>query len=156
MAWAIYEQRTGLLEIFDVVDGGAVERCLYQSIGYAGRGDHKNDPASQCRKSEGPLPRGVYRVCGPQDHPRLGPLAFPLVPYRTNRMCGRSGFFIHGDSRQNPGNASHGCIVVNRPCRDAIVEYGVKYLEVREDQGRWIPALVSASRPKGEDLNLTK
>lgn len=142
MAWSVYEQRTGLFEIYDIVDDGASERCLYQSLGYAGRGDHKNHPESQCRRNQGPLPRGMYRVGVPTEHPRLGPLAFPLYPYERNDMCERSGFFIHGDSRKNPGNASHGCIILNRPCRDAIAEYKVRYLEVRdglESPWTWLP-----------------
>lgn len=127
---ATYEQRSGLFEIWALVDDSHAERCLYQSVGYAGRGTHKNRPASEGVKGEGPLPRGFYRVCPPVDHPRLGPLAFRLLPYVHNEMFGRSGFFIHGDSAKNPGNASHGCIVLSRAARDAVLEYGVRYLEV--------------------------
>ena len=106
--FARYEQASGLFEIWAFVNDGGVERCVYQSVGYAGRGDFKNRPEAQCRHDEGPLPRGVYRVGPSQDHPRLGPVAFPLYPYGRNAMCGRSGFFIHGDSRRDPGNGSHG------------------------------------------------
>ena len=139
---ATYEQDTGVFTIWAVIDDGGNERCLYECSGYAGRGDHKNRPASECRRGEGPLPRGVYRVGVPQEHPRLGPVAFPLYPFGSNRMCGRSGFWIHGDSRRNPGNASHGCIILNRVAREAIIEFNVRTVEV----------LVPASRASGEDL----
>ena len=129
-SYARYEQRTGLFEIFGAVDDGAVERCLYQCVGYAGRGDFKNRPDAQCRVGEGPLPRAVYRVAPPTDHPRLGPLAFPLFPVDRSGMCGRSGFFVHGDSRRNPGNASHGCIILSRDHREALIEFRVRMLEV--------------------------
>ena len=127
---ATYEQATGLFSIFDCVDDGGVERCLYECVGYAGRGDWKNRPEGECRRGEGPLPRGVYRVGVRQDHPRLGPGCFPLFPFAINRMCGRSGFWVHGDSRRNPGNASHGCIILNRAERDAIEHYAVRTIEV--------------------------
>lgn len=127
---AHYEQASGLFEIWAFVDGSNTERCVYQSVGYAGRGIAKNDPEAQCRVGEGPIPRGVYRIAGAQDHPRLGPLAFRLTPLGANAMCGRSGFFIHADSRGNPGNASHGCIVLTRAAREALVHHRVRLLEV--------------------------
>ena len=130
VTFAKYEQRSGLFEIFSFVDDGGTERCVHQSVGYAGRGEHKNRPDSQAERGLGPLPVGFYRVQSPVDHPRLGPLAFRLVAYRNNQMFGRSGFYIHGDSRKEPGNASHGCVIVNRDCREAVLHYGVKYLEV--------------------------
>ena len=145
---ARYEQSTGLFLILSVVDDGNVERVLYEQRGYAGRGDHKNDPSAQCVIGKGPLPRNLYRVGAPSDHPRLGPLAFPLFPVKRDAMCGRSGFFIHGDSRRNPGNASHGCIILDRLCRDAIVQYGVRFLEV-------VRGPVPDPAAAGGDLNLS-
>ena len=127
---ATYDQSTGTFTIWSPIDDGGNERCVYECSGYAGRGDHKNRSASECRVGEGPLPRGVYRVGVPTEHPRLGDLAFPLYPFGSNRMCGRSGFYIHGDSRRNPGNASHGCIILSRPGREAIVEFAVRTVEV--------------------------
>ena len=130
MAHAIYDQKSGSFEIFADIDDGGVERCIYTAVGYAGRGRQKNSPACECQKARGPLPKGFYRVGLPVDHPRLGPMAFRLHPYRTNRMCGRSGFWVHGDSAQNPGQASHGCIILDRAARSAIVEYDVRSIEV--------------------------
>ncbi len=38
--------------------------------------------------------------------------AIPLTPAPANRMFGRSGFFVHGDSNAHPGEASQGCIIM--------------------------------------------
>ena len=46
----------------------------------------------------------------------------PLTPFKVNNMYGREGFFIHGDSIDNPGNASNGCIVLNRQWRVMIAQ----------------------------------
>ena len=127
---AEYEQATGCFEIWSDPDDGGLSRCLYMAHGYAGRDKGKNDPASQSVRGVGPLPTGAYRVGRPVDHPRLGPLAFPLEPFASNNMEGRSGFYIHGDSRSRPGNASHGCIILNRAARDAVAHFGVRALTV--------------------------
>ena len=47
----------------------------------------------------------------------MGPYVLPLTPLTVNNMFGREGFFIHGDSIDNPGNASNGCVVLNRQWR---------------------------------------
>ena len=60
----------------------------------------------------------------------LGPVAIPLTPDPNNDMCNRSGFFIHGDSVSDPGNASDGCIILRRASRDAISSSNDKTLGV--------------------------
>jgi hypothetical protein len=52
-----------------------------------------------------------------------------LTPQGHNAH-GRTGFLIHGDSRRNPGNASEGCIILNRSAREAIANSGDATLEV--------------------------
>jgi hypothetical protein len=44
----------------------------------------------------------------------------PLTPDPANDMCGRAGFFIHGDNITAPGTASDGCIILSRTTRVAI------------------------------------
>lgn len=80
--------------------------------GYAGRGEGKNNPVMQSVKGIGPLPVGLYDAEPPVDSPVVGKYAIRLVPHPDNEMYGRSSFYIHGDSYSDPGNASHGCIVL--------------------------------------------
>lgn len=129
MTYATYEQASGIFTIWESRDDG-IERCVYECTGYAGRGTSKNNPDRQFWKSIGPLPCGQYDVHDPVHHATLGPVAMRLTPSPFNKMGGRSGFWIHGDSHTNPGNASHGCIVLSRIHREAIDEAGVKSLRV--------------------------
>lgn len=98
--------------------------------GYSGssREGGRNDPAKQCVEDVGPLPRGLYAI----GRPRLGPSPFslPLVPSPTNLMCGRGGFYVHGDSLAAPGGASHGCIILDLPVRRRIAAAPTHILRV--------------------------
>jgi hypothetical protein len=101
------------------------------SRGYSGRGTAKNDPAKQCVVDQGPIPRGDYTIKGAIDHPQLGPVSMPLSPDAANNMCGRSAFYIHGDSSSHPGQASDGCVIMSpRHVREAIDESADKALRV--------------------------
>ena len=128
MAHAVYEQRTGIFCILSIEDGG-IERVLYEKRGYSGRDRCRNNHECEVLKAKGPIPCGFYRVVE-KSHGRFAPPAFKLEPYSTNRMHRRSGFWIHGDSMLNPGNASHGCIILDRSARDWIAHYDVQSLEV--------------------------
>ena len=100
--------------------------------GYAGGNCGKNpegvnNPDLEDQPCIGPLPEGLYTFgtlinIDPDktkwEKPHLGPHAIPLIPDPSNNMKGRSGFFIHGDTTPS-GNASEGCIILNRPYRDA-------------------------------------
>ncbi len=90
--------------------------------GYAGRGIGKNNPAMQNEPFVGPLPVGSYLIGAPIDDVHTGPYTLPLIPDPANEMFGRNLFRIHGDSISDPGNASDGCIVTNKPLRMAIWE----------------------------------
>jgi hypothetical protein len=107
----IYVQRTG--ELWQ--DGQRL------AIGYAGwddgdglteTGEGKNLPGAEAIRNVGPLPVGRYHICPAENHPRLGPGAMFLEPFPDNEMHGRGEFFMHLDSRLNPGAGSHGCIVL--------------------------------------------
>jgi hypothetical protein len=76
---------------------------------YAGNGQWKNDPASQCVTNHGPLPQGIYTMLPIQVLPHLGP-AIVLIPNPGNSMCGRGGFRIHGIDTAFPLDSSLGCI----------------------------------------------
>jgi len=99
------------------------------ATGYAGAGQLKNDPASQCVSDLGPIPRGWYTIGIATSKP--APVTLPLKPDDTNDMCGRTGFLIHADNVQRPGWASEGCIVIrDRAKREGIRDSGDDRLEV--------------------------
>lgn len=98
--------------------------------GYAGRGASKNKPEDQCIPNEGPLPCNIYTIEPGITHPRLGPMAMPLTPHNASAMCGRTAFYVHGDSIANPGNASDGCIILDRALRDRINSSDDRELQV--------------------------
>lgn len=109
-----YEQSTGRLYN---PDGS------HASTGYAGGNEGhnpegKNNPAMQCVHKIGPLPRGIYTFGQPILQSHLGPFAIPLIPDPKNEMCGRRGFYMHGDTTPS-GNASEGCIIMARAQRNA-------------------------------------
>jgi hypothetical protein len=89
-------------------------------IGWAGHQAGRNNPQMQDIKDVGPLPVGKYVINDPINSPKLGPEAFSLMPDSSNKMFGRSAFYIHGASITNPAMSSDGCIVMPRPTRDLI------------------------------------
>jgi hypothetical protein len=109
-----YSQSTGELSH----DGELV------GIGYSGLGLDKDQPDDEGVIGQGPIPQGEWIIGTPGDSPTLGPLAIPLWPQVGTETFGRSGFFIHGDSLEHAGQASHGCIVMDHDVRQAIVDSG--------------------------------
>lgn len=99
---------------------------------YAGAPGYKDDPKFENLEGKGPLPRGKYKITGkPFLHPHAGPYTLRLNPYAGNTMYGRAGFLIHGDSKDHPGAASNGCIVVAPNFRHNIYESGDRELIVK-------------------------
>jgi hypothetical protein len=89
--------------------------------GYSGHPPHRNKVADEALHDLGPLPRGYWTVTGlPYDSPLLGPFVLALVAKEGTETFGRDGFRIHGDSKSQPGMASHGCICVDRSVRETI------------------------------------
>ena len=119
-AWT-YFQQTGELQH----DGQHV------TTGYSGAGTGKNNPAMESVPNVGPIPRGDWTITGPpastNDH---GPYVLRLTPAPNTETFGRSGFLIHGDSKQSPGSASQGCVVVPRAAREEIWNSGDRDLTV--------------------------
>lgn len=120
MPWT-YEQRSRRL-----LHNGQVV-----GTGYSGRGAGRNNPAMENVPSTGPIPRGQYRIGTPFTHQTKGPIVMRLTPV-GHAALGRSGFLIHGDSTQHPGEASEGCIVLGHALRNAIVRSHDTTLEVTE------------------------
>lgn len=106
------------------------------SNGYSGKGNGKNSPSMQAAVGIGPIPRGKWKIVSIADSPNTGPLTITLhaVDATPNDdredSTGRGGFRIHGDSIRDPGNASHGCIILPRPVRLRIWQSGDRDLEV--------------------------
>lgn len=119
MTW-VYDQSAGTLSR----NGKAVPGA----IGYAGKGAHKNRPASQHLKNLGPIPRGAWRIGGHTSS--KGPLTIVLTPKAGTNTFGRTAFRIHGDSAQHPGAASEGCIIMPYTVRSLIIHSGDRDLEV--------------------------
>ena len=133
----IYSQDTG-----NLYDSGNPSNIPI-ATGYSGAGAYQNDPASQCYQDLGPIPRGTYTI-GPMGDAVLGngkvlKNALLLTPDPANAMCGRAGFYIHGDNATYPGWASEGCIVIQdlaqRKLVNNAVTAGMDQLEVRQHFG---------------------
>ena len=100
--------------------------------GYSGRDLGKNNPAMQAATGVGPIPAGRWTIVRLYDSANVGPCALELAPAAGTETFGRSAFRIHGDSIAHPGTASHGCIILARPIREAIWKSGDRALEVVE------------------------
>lgn len=98
--------------------------------GYSGSGADKNQPEDQEIKDMGPIPEGRYTIGEPEDTDDHGPYVLRLYPSQLNRMFGRDGFLMHGDSIHEPGTASHGCIVMPHDARVEVWESGDRNLQV--------------------------
>jgi hypothetical protein len=124
MAWN-YAQRTGKL----YHNNELVASC------YSGHGPGVNNPDMQAVPNVGPLPVGEYTI-GPffNDPGGKGPIVCHLTPSPRNKMYGRAGMMIHGDSSAHPGEASHGCIIVWHEARITIRDSGDTMLIVTPDK----------------------
>src|SRR5271157_4116869 len=98
----------------------------YLDTGYAGRDKGKNNPSMEGVKGIGPLPHGTWQPVELfEEHPMVGKFAVRVEPANEEtlqrvRSYGRDpkSFFMHGDSIEHPGLASHGCMVHQRPTRE--------------------------------------
>lgn len=103
-----YDQTSGLLS----KDGVGI------SIGYSGFGVGKNNGLYQAIPNVGPIPRGLWDIGTPYNSDTHGPVCLPLTP--RHDACGRTSFIIHGNGTHNPGEASRGCICIDRTARELI------------------------------------
>ena len=119
-----YVQRTGQL----LHDGQLT------GTGYSGHGDGKNNPDMQKVHDVGPIPCGDYSIGPPHDTTTHGPYVMALTAKPGTDTFGRSGFLMHGDSKENPGTASLGCIIQARPVREIVGNSGDPDLQVVAEQ----------------------
>jgi type VI secretion system (T6SS) effector TldE1-like protein len=119
-----YAQKTGELQ----KDGAHVAN------GYSGAGDGKNNPELQTVHNVGPIPEGDWTISGPPVNTAAhGPYVLRLTPNSETETFGRSGFLMHGDSQEHPGEASQGCIIMPRPVRQQVWTSGDRDLKVVAD-----------------------
>lgn len=108
--------------------GDLFHNSTYVETGYSGAvPDGTNNPAKECAKDVGPIPRGWYDVLAEVAKPT--PVALPLNPDDPG-YCNppRDGFLIHGDNKT--GTASTGCIIMSRATRERVRDSGDKRLRV--------------------------
>jgi Protein of unknown function (DUF2778) len=116
--------------IYDATKG-TLSRGNLIGLGYSGYGTGRNNSAMEGVPDLGPIPRGEWSIVGPPTNTtEHGPYVLRLEPKPGTSPIGRSGFLIHGDSRTNPGCASHGCIVVSRAVREMVWQSGDRDLGV--------------------------
>lgn len=116
----IYRQRTGELQ----------HNEEHSAFGYSGYGEAKNRTEDQHRPGLGPIPCGAYLIGSESDDLKHGPCALHLLPLTGTQTFERSGFMVHGDSKDHPGAASHGCIIVGPDVRHAMRDGHDKLLVV--------------------------
>jgi len=122
-AWT-YAQKTGELE----QDGRPV------ATGYSGSGAGKNNPDMQKVLDVGPIPQGDWTIVGPPvNTAEHGPYVLKLKPATGTPTFGRDGFLMHGDSKESPGCASQGCVVMPRAAREQVWNSGDADLKVIGD-----------------------
>lgn len=121
MSW-VYEQKTGLLRRDDAID--------IVGKGYSGHTQGKNNPALEAVPDVGPIPRGTYTIGPPYDSEHTGPYTLSLTPAPSNQMYGRSELKMHGDSKDHPGEASHGCVIMPHDVRARVWNSGDHQIEV--------------------------
>lgn len=118
-----YEQRTGILR---------GSNGIRVAQGYSGYHEGKDNPTMENVEGVGPIPKGFYTVGVPHDTDEHGPFVMSLTPAPANEMHGRSGFLMHGDSKEHPGEASRGCIIMPRFAREEVWNSGDHRLQVTE------------------------
>lgn len=93
--------------------------------GYSGVREGLNNPAMNNVPDVGPIPSGMW-VIGEffNDPGGKGPIVARLTPEPETVTHGRSSFMIHGDNSEANHTASEGCIILQRPYREQIMNSG--------------------------------
>ena len=132
----LYDQATGHLT--NVQDPAFLALC------YSGHEEGRNNPALQSHPELGPIPVGAFTIGPVFNSPTHGPVSMDLVPYPDTNTFGRSGFMLHPDSIEHPGEASFGCI-----CTLAQQPNGKTGRQIREEiaagQDRALQVIVSGN-----------
>lgn len=123
-----FRQSTG-----EITHNSAPANGTDKVFAYSGYQEGKNNPSQQNVPDVGPVPQGLWTISGPPvETAEHGPYVLTLTPEHGTDTFGRSGFLIHGDSVQHPGEASRGCVIVPRNIRESIWLSGDRLLTVIE------------------------
>jgi hypothetical protein len=120
----IFESGTGRW-LHDGPDG-----LEFKATGYSGISKYKNDPLSQHLAGLGPIPLGQYLIGEAFHSDHSGPLTMHLLPQPRTNTFERTAFELHGDSKDHPGAASHGCIILPREQRLEVADSHDRLLSV--------------------------
>jgi hypothetical protein len=117
---------------FEITSGNLTEPDgTLAGTGYSGHGEGVDNPADEQIPDVGPIPEGQYTIGTFFDDPGgKGPVVCHLYPMPGTDTLGRSGMMIHGDNSEHNQTASHGCIILARPLREAIRDSGDTLLQV--------------------------
>ncbi|MDH5727630.1 MAG: DUF2778 domain-containing protein [Gammaproteobacteria bacterium] len=106
---------------YDQSSGNMSHNGVFLVKAYSGAGIGKDNPEMEQVRNVGPIPKGMWRIGSPRNSAQSGPYVLDLTPI-GHTAHGRTDFLIHGDKKDNPGNASTGCIILNRKYREQIVK----------------------------------
>ena len=116
---------------YEIASGQLSQNSVLAGFGYSGHEQGLNSVEHEQVANIGPVPRGTYSIGTFFDDPGgKGPVVAHLTPDAGTNDFGRSGFIIHGDNKAGDHSASHGCIILSRPLREAISASGDRTLEV--------------------------
>lgn len=123
--------RSGVSWTADLASGELRLNGILAGSFYSGHPPHVNDVDATNIRDLGPIPLGWWTISGPPfDDPEHGPYCLRLTPDKDTIVFGRSGFLIHGDSKEHPRQASKGCVIAPRNVRERIYQSGDVRLEV--------------------------
>jgi Protein of unknown function (DUF2778) len=116
---------------YEQFSGSLSKDGIRVGTGYSGFGPGKNDPATETIPDVGPIPCGLWTIEGPTfNSTEHGNYCLRLEPQKGTDTFGRSGFLMHGDSIEHPGQASKGCIVLPKNVRSTVWQSGDYQLTV--------------------------
>ena len=129
--------------IYEQTNGHLWRNGKQVATGYSGFGAGKNNPVMESVKGVGPIPVGLWFIGRATSSPASGPVTIKLQPGFDTETYARSGFEIHGDSKEHAGCASHGCIILPHEAREQIVKSDELALTVLGGTERWdkLPAV---------------
>ncbi|MDR3392467.1 MAG: DUF2778 domain-containing protein [Sulfuriferula sp.] len=107
-----YSRYWGILSTGDPEVANSTHDVGFVGMGYSGHQDSLNDIHKQNLQGIGPLPAGLYVISKIYNDPERGRNTWVLTPDPRNKMYGRSGFLVHGDTPAQAHSASDGCIIM--------------------------------------------
>ena len=112
-----YSRYWGILSKNNPEAASCTTEVEFIGFGYSGHASNLNDIHKENQQGIGPLPKGLYRITKVYDDPERGVHTCVLTPDTENKMYGRAGFLIHGDTPAEAHAASDGCIIMPKWCR---------------------------------------